>query len=44
MEMQAKVELVGVIRERFLCASRKDKSRILDALVAETLAPRVNSA
>ena len=36
MEMQAKAELVGVIRERYLCASRKDKSRILDEFVAVT--------
>ena len=36
MEMQAKAELVGVIRERYVCASRKDKSRILDEFVAVT--------
>jgi hypothetical protein len=36
MEMQAKAELVGIVRERYLCASRKDKSRILDEFVAVT--------
>ena len=36
MEMQAKAELVEVIRERYLCSIKKDKSRILDEFVAVT--------
>ena len=36
MEMLAKSELVGIIRERYLGANKKDKTRILDELVAVT--------
>lgn len=36
MEMLVNTELVGVIRERYVCANKKDKSRILDELVAVT--------
>ena len=36
MEMLAKVELVGIVRERYRDANKKDKSRILDELVLVT--------
>ena len=36
MEMLAKSELVGFIRERYLGANKKEKTQILDELVAVT--------
>lgn len=36
MEMQAKAELVNVLRERYRSARKKDKSKILDEFVAIT--------
>ena len=36
MEMLAKSELVGIIRERYLGANKKEKTQILDELVAVT--------
>ena len=36
MEMLAKSELIGIVRERYLGANKKDKTRILDELVAVT--------
>jgi len=36
MEILAKSELVGIIRERYLGVNKKDKTRILDELVAVT--------